>query len=256
MSQSRSLDGPSIKWLDKNLLQCGSVQLKLMPGLTVTPSTNEVITLFKDPNFVKAYLDLLRGRQFHNMVEVGVMHGGSAIFFWHMLQLEKLCCIELNESAPVLSNYIETHGLKDDFLTYFGVNQGDRSRLQAIIGECFPIGSIDLVIDDASHIYTPSLATFETLFPLLQPGGLYILEDWRASLLAVQRPNESDAEPPLHQLVHEILDFATVNPHIMPSINCNRNFVVIERGEGFLPAEGFSLANIAGYFLADAKSQE
>lgn len=254
MSQSRNLELTPIKWLDEYLLQCGNVKLKLMPGMTAAPSSNEVVTLFKDPDFVKAYLDLLQGREFHNMVEVGVKHGGSAIFFWHLLQLEKLCCIELNQNAPALINYIETHGLTKDFHTYFGVNQGDRMHLQSIIRECFPTESIDLVIDDASHIYTPSLATFETLFPLLRPGGLYILEDWRASLLAVQRNKESEVEPPLHQLVHEILDFATVNPHIMPAINCNRNFVVVERGEGFLPTEAFSLAKIADYFVPTAKT--
>ena len=35
------------------------------------------------------------------------------------------------------------------------------------------------MIDDASHLYEPSLASFETLFPLLRPGGTYIIEDWK-----------------------------------------------------------------------------
>jgi hypothetical protein len=34
------------------------------------------------------------------------------------------------------------------------------------------------VLDDASHQYEPTKASFETLFPLLRPGGLYIIKDW------------------------------------------------------------------------------
>ena len=37
---------------------------------------------------------------------------------------------------------------------------------------------LDLVIDDASHLYGPTMASFEVLFPRLRPGGLYVIEDW------------------------------------------------------------------------------
>jgi hypothetical protein len=34
------------------------------------------------------------------------------------------------------------------------------------------------VVDDASHTYEETKASFEILFPLLQPGGIYLIEDW------------------------------------------------------------------------------
>ena len=37
---------------------------------------------------------------------------------------------------------------------------------------------LDLVIDDASHLYGPTKASFEALFPLLREGGVYVIEDW------------------------------------------------------------------------------
>jgi hypothetical protein len=37
---------------------------------------------------------------------------------------------------------------------------------------------LDLVVDDASHTYEQTKASFEILFPLLQPGGIYLIEDW------------------------------------------------------------------------------
>ena len=39
-------------------------------------------------------------------------------------------------------------------------------------------GALDMVMDDASHIYEPTLASFQILFTLLPEGGLYIIEDW------------------------------------------------------------------------------
>ena len=37
---------------------------------------------------------------------------------------------------------------------------------------------LDLVVDDASHTYEETKASFEFLFPLLRPGGIYVIEDW------------------------------------------------------------------------------
>jgi hypothetical protein len=37
---------------------------------------------------------------------------------------------------------------------------------------------LDFVIDDASHTYEHTRRSFEILFPLLRPGGLYLIEDW------------------------------------------------------------------------------
>ena len=37
---------------------------------------------------------------------------------------------------------------------------------------------LDLVVDDASHTYEETRASFEFLFPLLSPGGVYVIEDW------------------------------------------------------------------------------
>jgi hypothetical protein len=57
------------------------------------------------------------------------------------------------------------------------VSQADRKRVVEIIENEFPNG-LDLVIDDASHAYAETKATFETVFPCLRTGGIYIIEDW------------------------------------------------------------------------------
>lgn len=39
------------------------------------------------------------------------------------------------------------------------------------------------MIDDASHLLTPSTATFNPLFPRLRPG-LSVIEDWSGDLVS------------------------------------------------------------------------
>jgi len=47
---------------------------------------------------------------------------------------------------------------------------------QIVLGEL--ADEVDLVVDDACHAYEETKASFEFLFPLLQPGGIYLIEDW------------------------------------------------------------------------------
>lgn len=42
-------------------------------------------------------------------------------------------------------------------------------------------GSPDIIIDDASHVNSLSIATFDIMFGLLRPGGVYIWEDIHTS---------------------------------------------------------------------------
>ncbi len=60
---------------------------------------------------------------------------------------------------------------------HYGTSQDDELRLAQIINHDFG-GVIDLAIDDASHFYDQTKASFKVAFPKVRPGGLYIIEDW------------------------------------------------------------------------------
>ena len=52
-----------------------------------------------------------------------------------------------------------------------------RVRLSEVCTMHAPNG-LDIIIDDASHYGTPSLVSYNALFPFLNPGGFYVIEDW------------------------------------------------------------------------------
>lgn len=242
----RSYQDADVEWVDDMTVQCRGIQLQLTRGFHVPKSTDDVITLFKDPQFLRGYIDSLDGFSVNNMVEVGIWDGGSAVFFWNLLKPKKLCCIELKDSAEKLTSYIDREELSDSFRVFFEVDQADKQRINEIMGAEYAGDPLDLIVDDASHLYAPSRATFEVLFPLLRPGGLYFLEDWKANLIFPRLGGgESDDSPPLHQLVHELLDLSMHKPGVISSINCFHNFVILERGKGNVDSQTFDITCIA-----------
>lgn len=62
------------------------------------------------------------------------------------------------------------------------LSQQDDPDLPARIvdaGMCDPAdGRITIIIDDASHMPQETITTFRQLWPLIKPGGTYVIEDW------------------------------------------------------------------------------
>lgn len=63
-------------------------------------------------------------------------------------------------------------------ITTFKGSQIDEAFLKSVATE---MGSIDIVIDDGSHCNDHVIKTFNILFPLLKPDGIYIIEDLQTS---------------------------------------------------------------------------
>lgn len=53
-------------------------------------------------------------------------------------------------------------------------SQADTAFLDTVLAE---LGPPDIILDDGSHIASHQIASFRHLFPLLPPGGLYLIED-------------------------------------------------------------------------------
>ncbi|MGH7365179.1 MAG: class I SAM-dependent methyltransferase [Candidatus Rokuibacteriota bacterium] len=172
--------------------------------------------------------------------EVGLWKGGSVAFWAEALQPERLVGVDLREASgsPVFESYLAAHAPR--LAAHWAVDQLDQGRLRALVESAFE-GPLDLVIDDASHLYAPTRASFEALFPLLRPGGLYVIEDWA---WAHWPRFQGSASPfarqiPLTRLVDELVA-ATGSGDMVRAVSVRRGFVAVERGPRPTP-EPFTL---------------
>jgi demethylmacrocin O-methyltransferase len=72
---------------------------------------------------------------------------------------------------------IDKREMQEDRVTVLLGSQNDVKFLEDTDKE---YGPFDIIIDDGSHINEDMTISFVTLFPLLKPGGLYIVEDLHA----------------------------------------------------------------------------
>lgn len=124
------------------------------------------------------------------LLELGVLHGGS-------LELWKSW---FPKGEIIGYDFEPPKGLP--FKIYEGLQQ-DTARLSEI-GLDF-----DIIIDDASHNGELTRTSFWTLYPLLNPGGVYVIEDWDSAY----KPEERGKKPkPMRDIEGLVaLDLITLN---------------------------------------------
>jgi hypothetical protein len=141
----------------------------------------ERLRLYKSRAMLESYGPIVSEFQSANVLEMGIFGGGSTAFFAQVMAPTKLVAIDIRpDRVEELEAFLEGRALADTVRPYYGVDQSDAARLVEIVTAEFGTAPLDLVIDDASHLYHPTKQSFETLFPRVRPGGLYVIEDWRS----------------------------------------------------------------------------
>lgn len=70
--------------------------------------------------------------------------------------------------------------------------QCDQSDHASLTEVARGIGELDVIIDDGSHVSEDTITSFRTLFPLLKPGGVYVVEDVQTSYWPGWNGNRQD----------------------------------------------------------------
>jgi hypothetical protein len=73
---------------------------------------------------------------------------------------------------------LDKSAIEEPRIRTFAGNQVDEVFLKRVIAE---IGTPDIIIDDGSHRSEHVIASFKILFPLLNPDGIYVVEDLQTS---------------------------------------------------------------------------
>jgi hypothetical protein len=192
--------------------------------------------LYKDRRLVDDYARLLAidPAPVERMVELGLWDGGSAALWLLTIAPDLFLGVDLDvrSDSPYFSRFIAERGLRDRVRTAWGVDQADKGTLRRLVAEQSP-APLNLVVDDASHLYWPTRASFEALFPLLCPGGWYVVEDW-AWRRWKQFTFLGDQPSPERMLSEVIAALGTRAPGVADVVVMEGLFAV-RRAEGPLP---------------------
>lgn len=110
-----------------------------------------------------------------NLLEIGVGGYENPIFGGHSLRMwkryfpfGKIYSIDIFDKTQLAEHRIKI----------FQGSQTDLDFLNKVVNE---IGTLDIIIDDGSHINSHVIESFEFLFPKLKNGGIYVVEDTQTS---------------------------------------------------------------------------
>ena len=230
---------PALRWSSDEEFAIGDVSYVCKPRKDTLRSRADRFCIRKPREVIERYESLIARLEPQRIAEVGIYEGGSTAMICQIAQPERLIAVDIEaDPNPALEQFSQAQGMTDSLSVHWGVDQADSERLGSIVDSDLGPDPLDLVIDDASHFLDESRITFETLFPRLRPGGEYVLEDWAWGHALIEVwPNRQ----PLTVLVAELTIACAHHPEWIASIEIDRPWAVIRRGEGEIEPDGFSL---------------
>jgi predicted O-methyltransferase YrrM len=146
-----------------------------VPAKDRRPSTSDAFTIVKSEPYLRIYEDLAASFSPRSILELGVFQGGSYVFLDKLFKPRRMSAVEISPKpiAPLLQYLSRT----ENRFVHFATSQCDDEKLREIVLDELA-DELDLVVDDACHTYEETKESFEFLFPLLSPGGIYVIEDW------------------------------------------------------------------------------
>lgn len=210
------------------------IRFVVAPGSPRPPLSADSFQLLKGVEYFDAYERLLASvpnPRTEHVFELGIWDGASAVIFSECLQPAKLVAIDLmtRGDSEYFVEYLKKRDKAGSIKTFWGVDQSDIPKLRKLAEEELD-GSIDLVVDDASHLYRPTLRSFQALFPLVRPGGLYVIEDWTWKAVPELEKHFPPDEPGLIELTNRLVRFAARRPDVIARIEVLQPLVGLERG--------------------------
>ncbi len=119
----------------------------------------------KGHNYLKYYeqfLNPLKDKPI-KLLEMGIWHGDSLRMWKEYFPVAQIIGMDYED----MSQY------KDERTQIVQCDEADGNQLH----ELFYGTNIDVIVNDASHQGHAQIISFETLFPLMNSGGLYFIED-------------------------------------------------------------------------------
>jgi cephalosporin hydroxylase len=214
-------------------------------------STASSFVLPKTPEMVSTYYQLGKTTTIENIVDLGIFKGGSAVLFHELFKPRRLLAVDISaKREPALDAYIAAHSASETLRPFYECDQGDGEHLRELVRTQFGAAPLDLVVDDASHSYRLTRASFNSLFPYVRAGGFYVIEDWGWAHWQGWPHLPPDyqekgalfpAEPALTNLIFELVMAAASSPGVIARVSVTFNMAIIEKGPDPVDPSSFDL---------------
>ena len=218
-------------------------------------SVDEIVML-KPRVWVESYADLILNQGVRSVLELGVWQGGMAMLL--PLLSDEMRYVGVDISAPIeaIEEIRRSNRRIGDRTRFFFRTSQDDARLAAQVRQHFDGQPLDLIMDDASHLYALTKRAFENLFGLLKPGGRYVIEDWAwAHWPGFAVPEGWRATPALSTFLFELAMLSASAPGLIDRIEVEPSKFTVFRGNKPTP-EGWSVdgaINLNGYVFERVK---
>jgi hypothetical protein len=117
------------------------------------------------------YLEQYRDIEF-NLLEIGVFDGASVKMWKEYFPKANIVALDID---PRCKQYEEDR---------IDIHIGDQTDVKFLQDVFNKYGHFEVILDDGGHSWKQQIISFETLFPLLTPGGLYFVEDMHTSYVS------------------------------------------------------------------------
>lgn len=171
-----------------------------------------------------------------NLLEIGIgtygpRGGGASLRTWrHYFSKGNINGLDIVDKVEHQEKRIKTY-------------KGDQSDEEFLLQTARDIGPLQIIIDDGSHINSHVAASFRTLFPILEVGGVYVIEDIQTSYLSAMGGSSTDLNKSgtSMNLAKDLCD--NVNSMFIPnkeisyldrhveSVHFYRNIIFIHKGD-------------------------
>jgi len=133
---------------------------------------------YSGKNYLDVYDYYLKHMRNSNisLLELGILDGNSLRMWKTYFQNGVIYGVDINPHSMVSG--------EDRIFTYM-CSQDSKE----VLNTYFRNDSIDIIVDDASHVNELTLKSFDILFPKVKSGGYYIIEDLETSYLNLEEYN-------------------------------------------------------------------
>lgn len=173
-----------------------------------------------------------------HLLEIGVggcdnpRVGGNSLFMWKSyFPKAKIFSLDIYDKKP----------LEQKRIKIFQGSQDDPDFLSKVVKD---VSGLDIIIDDGSHLNEHVIKSFEILFPLLNDGGWYVVEDMHTAYWNDFGGDSQNLEAPqtsvnyFRRLVHCLNYQELIDPSYQPTyfdqhiteIHFYHNIVFIKKG--------------------------